>query len=45
VADDNSTQDWVVDCDRKGRERVERDGRDSRVAMMAVEVEDGSGKQ
>ncbi len=41
MADDDNTQDWVADCDGEGQERVVRDGRDSRVVMMAVAVEDG----
>jgi hypothetical protein len=43
VADDDDTQDWVVDCNEEGQERAVRDGGDSRVLMMAVAVEDGGG--
>jgi hypothetical protein len=43
VADNNDTRDWAVDCNGKGQERAVRDGRDSRVVMMAAEAEDGSG--
>jgi hypothetical protein len=43
VADDMDTQDWAADCDGEGRERAVRDSRDSRVVMIAVVVEDGSG--
>ncbi len=45
VADDDDTQDWAVDCDGEGQERAVRNGGDSIVVMMAVAVEDGSGKQ
>ncbi len=46
VADDNDMQDWVADCNRKGRERTVRDGGDtSGVVMLAVMVEDGGGGQ
>ncbi len=41
VADDDDMQDWAAECDGEGRERAVRDGRDSRVVMMAVAVEDG----
>ncbi len=44
VADNNNTQDWVVDCNGEGQERAVRDGRDSRVVMMAVAVEDNGGR-
>jgi hypothetical protein len=45
VADDNDTQDWVAAYDGKGQERVVRDCGDSGVVMIAVAVEDGSGRQ
>jgi hypothetical protein len=45
MADDEDTQDWAADCNGEGRERVVRDGRDSGVVMMAVAVEDGSGRR
>jgi hypothetical protein len=45
MADDNDRQDWVADCDGEGRERVVRDGRDSRVVMMAMAVEEGGDGQ
>ncbi len=46
VANNNDTLDWVADCDGEGRERVVRDGRDSRVVMMAAAAEDsGCGRQ
>jgi hypothetical protein len=38
-------QDWVANCDGEGQERAVRDGRDSRVVMMAVAVEDDGGGQ
>ncbi len=41
VADDNNTCDWAADCNGEGREWVVRDGRDSRVVMMAAMAEDG----
>ncbi len=44
VADDNNMQDWAVDFDGEGQERAVKDGGDSRVAMMAVAVEDGDGR-
>ncbi len=45
VADDDDMQDWVVDYNREGWERAARDGRDSKVAIMAVAAEDrGSGQ-
>ncbi len=43
MADDNDMQDWVADCNGEGQERAVRDGRDSRVVIMAVPVEDGGG--
>jgi hypothetical protein len=43
VADDEDMQDWAVDCNREGRERMVRDSRDSGVVIMAVAVDDGSG--
>ncbi len=43
VADNDDTQDWVADCNGEGRERVVREGRDSRVVMMSVLVEDSGG--
>ncbi len=36
VADDNGLQDWAADYDGEGQERAVRDGRDSRVSMMAA---------
>ncbi len=42
VVDNANMQDWAADCDGEGRERVVTDGKDSRVVMMAVAVEDGS---
>ncbi len=44
MVDDNDTQDWAADCDGEGQERAVKDGRDSRVVMMAVAVEDGGGR-
>ncbi len=44
VADNNDTQDWVVDCNGEGQERAVREGGDSGVVMMAVAVEDGGGE-
>jgi YD repeat-containing protein len=45
VADDDDTQDWAMDCNGEGQERAVRDSGDSRVVMMAVVVEDGSGRR
>ncbi len=45
MADKDDTQDWGADCNGEGRERAVRDGRDSRVVMMAVAVEDSGGRQ
>ncbi len=45
VEDDNSTQDWATDYDGEGQEWAARDGRDSRVAMMAVAAEESGGGQ
>ncbi len=45
AADDNDMQDWVVDYSREGQEQAAKDSRDSKVAMMAVAVEDGGGGQ
>ncbi len=45
VGDYKDMQDWAVDCDGEGRERVVRDSTDSRVVMMVVVVEDGGGRQ
>jgi hypothetical protein len=43
LADDDDTRDWAADCNGEGRERVVRDGGDSRVVIMAAAVEDGGG--
>ncbi len=45
MVDNDSTQDWVVDCNGEGQERVVRDGGDIKVVMMAMAVEDGGGRQ
>ncbi len=45
VANDDDTHDWMADCDGEGKEQAVRDGRDSRVVMMAVAAEDGSSRQ
>jgi hypothetical protein len=45
AADDNSMKDWAADYNGEGQERVAREGRDSRVAMMAAAAEDGGGGQ
>ncbi len=49
AADDDGLQDWEADYDGEGRERVARDGKDSRVAMMAaakmVAAEDSGGRR
>jgi hypothetical protein len=45
VADEDDTRDWVVDCDGEGQEQAVRDGGDSKVVVMAVAAEDGSGGQ
>jgi hypothetical protein len=44
VADGKDMQDWAADCDGEGQERSLRDGGDSGVVMMAVAVDDGSGR-
>jgi hypothetical protein len=41
VADNDDTHNWVADCNGEGQEWAVRDGRDSRVVMMAAMVEDG----
>jgi hypothetical protein len=38
-------QDWVVDYNWEGQERVAREGEDSGVAMMVEAAEDGGGEQ
>ncbi len=44
VVDNNGTQDQAADYDGEGREWATGDGRDSRVAMMAVaDYDDGGG--
>jgi hypothetical protein len=43
VVDNDNTQDWAADCNGEGQERAVRYGRDSRVVMIAVAVEDGGG--
>jgi hypothetical protein len=40
--DDDNTPDWAADWDGEGREGAVRDGRDSRVVMMAAAEKDGS---
>jgi hypothetical protein len=45
VADDDGTQDWVADYNGERQEQAARDGRDSRVAMIAAAVEDDIGGQ
>ncbi len=45
MANDNNTQDWGADCNGEGQERAVRDGRDSRVAMMAAAAKHGSSGQ
>ncbi len=45
VADNNDTYDWMADCDGEGRERAVRDGRDSRVMIMAAAAEDGGSRR
>jgi hypothetical protein len=45
TVENDSTQDWVADYDGEGQEQVARDGRDSRVGMMAVVAEDRGGRQ
>ncbi len=42
MAVDNDTRDWSADCNGEGLERAVKDGRDSRVVMMAAAGEDGS---
>ncbi len=41
--DDEGTQDWVADYNGEGTKVASNTG-DSRVAMMAVTVEDGGGR-
>ncbi len=43
MVDDDNMQDWAADCNGEGLEKAVRDGRVSRVVMMAVAVEDGGG--
>ncbi len=43
AAKDNGTQDPAVDYDGEGQEWAAREGGDSKVAMMAVAVEDVGG--
>ncbi len=43
VAENDGTQDWVVDYAGEGQERAARDGRGSGVAFMAGVAEDGGG--
>ncbi len=43
--EDNGMQDWAVDYDGEEKERVAREGGDSRVAMMAAAAEGGGGGQ
>ncbi len=43
AAEGNGMQDRAADYDSEGKERVAREGRDSRVAMMAAAVEGGGG--
>ncbi len=38
-------QDWVADYDGEGKEWVARKGGDSEVAMVAVAMEGGGGRQ
>ncbi len=40
AAEDNGMQDRVADYDRKGQERVAREGRDSGVGTMAAAADD-----
>ncbi len=44
VVDDKGTQDWVADYIREGT-TVASNAVESRVAIMAAMVEDGSGRQ
>ncbi len=43
AADNNGMQDQAADYDGEGQERAARDGKDSRVTMMAAVAEDDSG--
>ncbi len=47
VADDDDTRDWAADCNGEGQMQAVRDGRDSRVVMMAATVagNDSKGRQ
>jgi hypothetical protein len=45
AVEDNGMQDWVADYDGEGKERVAREGGDSRVEMMAAAAEGGGGGQ
>jgi hypothetical protein len=45
AVEDNGMQDWAMDYDGEGQERAAREGRDSRVVMMAAAAEHGSGGQ
>jgi hypothetical protein len=44
TADNKGTQDWLADYNGDGT-MVASNAKDSEVAMMAVMVEDGSGRQ
>ena len=44
AAGNNVMQDWAADYDGERQERVVREGRDSRVAMMAAMAVHGSGQ-
>ena len=44
VVDNKGTQDWLADYNGDGT-MVASNAKDSEVAMMAVMVEDGSGRQ
>ncbi len=43
MVDDNNTQGWEVDCNKEGQEQAVKDSGDSRMVMMAVMADDGSG--
>ncbi len=43
AAEDNGMQDWVANYNGDRQERAAREGKDSRVSMMAAAAEDGSG--
>ncbi len=45
VADGNNTRDWAADCNGEGQEWAVRDGRESRVVMMAAAAEDSGGRR